>query len=196
MSLKAGRVGVNPADVDPVDGHIKSDATSGYTKQEADAKFETQTHAASTYETKSDATTALAEKQPKTLQLPIETLYGTKLTVEDSLQAINTATVDDSFNVTYEEGVTAYSAQHEEFTVIGKLKNINVLIKGAAGNANEWIDLFTVPTGYRAKIDNVYGCAVCERSIGDCEIIQGKCRVRFGISVTATNYIRITATYV
>ena len=42
MSLKAGRVGVNPNQVDPVDGSIKSSATEGYTKQEADAKFSTK----------------------------------------------------------------------------------------------------------------------------------------------------------
>ena len=38
MSLKAGRVGVNPSDVDPINGHIN---TSAYTKTEADAKFAT-----------------------------------------------------------------------------------------------------------------------------------------------------------
>lgn len=42
MALKAGRVGVNPADVDPVDGHISPSSMEGYTKQEADAKFSTK----------------------------------------------------------------------------------------------------------------------------------------------------------
>lgn len=42
MSLKAGRVGVNPADVDPIDGHISPSATDAYTKQEADDKFQTK----------------------------------------------------------------------------------------------------------------------------------------------------------
>lgn len=55
MSIKAGRVGVNPSQVDPVDGTIKQSAQTGYTKQEADAKFETKTNAASTYETKEHA---------------------------------------------------------------------------------------------------------------------------------------------
>lgn len=41
MSLKAGRVGVAPDQVDEF-GKIKSEATSGYTKQEADAKFSTK----------------------------------------------------------------------------------------------------------------------------------------------------------
>lgn len=90
MSLKAGRVGVNPSQVDPVDGSILSDATSGYTKQEADAKFLTQTDAANTYESKSDASIARAALQPKTLAVPISMLDGTKLTVENALQGLNT----------------------------------------------------------------------------------------------------------
>lgn len=90
MSLKAGRVGVNPSQVDPVDGSILSSSTSGYTKQEADAKFLTQSDAASTYESKSDANTAYAALQPKTLAVPISMLGGTKLTVENALQGLNT----------------------------------------------------------------------------------------------------------
>ncbi len=78
MALKAGRVGVAPDQVDEF-GRIKSEATSGYTKQEADAKFET----------KSDAVAALAEKQPILLSVPIELLSGSVLTVEDALQGLN-----------------------------------------------------------------------------------------------------------
>lgn len=85
MSLKAGRVGVAPDQVDEF-GMIKSEATSGYTKQEADAKFETQTA----------ATEALALKQPITLSVPIEMLSGTKLTVESALQALNTDKVNNT----------------------------------------------------------------------------------------------------
>lgn len=50
MSMKAGRVGVNPSQVDPIDGSIQT----GYTKQEADAKFETISNASETYEPKAD----------------------------------------------------------------------------------------------------------------------------------------------
>ena len=89
MSIKAGRVGVNPSQVDPVDGSLKSSATSGYTKQETDAKFLTQADAASTYESKSDASTAHNALQPKTLAVPIEMLSGTKLSVETALQGLN-----------------------------------------------------------------------------------------------------------
>lgn len=88
MALKAGRVGVAPDQVDDF-GKINSEATSGYTKQEADAKFETQTHAASTYETKSDATTAIGAKQNIQLQAPVHLLDGSALTVESALQGLN-----------------------------------------------------------------------------------------------------------
>lgn len=40
MSIKAGRVGVNPVDVDVINGRIKGN-TSAYTKDEVDAKFAT-----------------------------------------------------------------------------------------------------------------------------------------------------------
>ena len=39
MSIKAGRVGVNPADVNPVNGKIDPSAVDVYTKEEADAKL-------------------------------------------------------------------------------------------------------------------------------------------------------------
>ena len=80
MSIKAGRVGVAPDQVDEF-GTIHSEAIEGYTKQEADAKFETQNHATSTF-------------QPKTLSVPIEMLSGTKLTVETALQGLNVEKVN------------------------------------------------------------------------------------------------------
>lgn len=43
MALKSGRVGVNPSEVDS-NGRIKSSGSGGYTKQQADAKFETKAH--------------------------------------------------------------------------------------------------------------------------------------------------------
>ena len=87
MALKAGRVGVSPDQVDEF-GKISSDATGAYTKQEADAKFETQLHASSTYETKTEASSALAEKQSINLSVPIELLSGSVLTVESALQGL------------------------------------------------------------------------------------------------------------
>lgn len=79
MALKPGRVGVAPSQVD-LFGNIIGGGSGGdsYTKAEADAKFETQTHAANTYETK----TAVAQLQPKTLAVPIHMLNGSVLTVE------------------------------------------------------------------------------------------------------------------
>lgn len=68
MALKAGREGLNPKFVDPVDGSLIMSEAGGYTKDEADAKFETKTDA--------------ADLQPKTLAVPIHMLNGTVLTVE------------------------------------------------------------------------------------------------------------------
>lgn len=84
MSLKAGRVGVNPADVDPISGRISPEATDSYTKAQADDKFLSKSDASSTYETKS----AAADLQPKTLAVPIELLSGSKFTVESALQGL------------------------------------------------------------------------------------------------------------
>lgn len=98
MALKAGRVGVHPSQVD-LFGMVKGGGSGdSYTKAEADAKFETQTHAASTYESKATAEATYETKtnaaatyetkldaallQPKTLALPIHLLHGTVLSVE------------------------------------------------------------------------------------------------------------------
>ena len=63
MSLKAGRVGVAPDQVD-LFGKIIGGGSGGdaYTKAESDAKFETITNAASTYETKANAASTYETK--------------------------------------------------------------------------------------------------------------------------------------
>ena len=89
MAQKAGRVGVDPSQVDLFGKIVGGGGTSdAYTKAEADDKFlaktdasntyETQAHASSTYETKTDA----ADLQPKNLAVPIHMLSGSILTVE------------------------------------------------------------------------------------------------------------------
>lgn len=96
MSLKAGRVGVAPDQVD-LFGNIIGGGSGGdaYTKAESDAKFETITNAASTYETKSHAAStyvteaAVSGLQPQTLAVPISMLTGSKLTVENALNGLN-----------------------------------------------------------------------------------------------------------
>lgn len=95
MSLKAGRVGVNPVDVDPISGHISPSSVDAYTKAQADDKFLSKTDASSTYESKSDASTAHNQLQPKTLVVPISMLEGSQLvpktTVEAVIQTMNNA---------------------------------------------------------------------------------------------------------
>ena len=76
MALKAGRVGVAKDQVDEF-GKITGGSTpeNVYTKTQCDNKFETKTHANNTY-------------QPKTIEVPLELLGGSQLTVETSLHAI------------------------------------------------------------------------------------------------------------
>ena len=65
MSLQAGRVGVDPSQVDLFGKIIGGGSGDAYTKEEADAKFLSQTDAASTYESKSEASTAHAALEAK-----------------------------------------------------------------------------------------------------------------------------------
>lgn len=85
MSLRSGRVGVNPEDVNPINGKIQVEAPDNvYTKTQADNKFETKTHAGNTYLTKTEAEAL----QPINLAVPIPLLNGSALTVETGLQGI------------------------------------------------------------------------------------------------------------
>ena len=88
MSLKAGRVGVNPADVDPVSGNINPSSVDSYTKSQADDKFLSKSDAASTYESKSDASTAHNQLQPKTLIVPISMLQGSQLVPKTTVESV------------------------------------------------------------------------------------------------------------
>ena len=76
MALKAGRVGVAKDQVDEF-GNITGGSTpeNVYTKQQCDNKFETKTHANNTF-------------QQKNIEVPLELLGGSQLTVETSLHAL------------------------------------------------------------------------------------------------------------
>lgn len=145
MALKAGRVGVSPDQVDEF-GKISSDATGAYTKQEADAKFETQSHASSTYETKTEA----AALQPKTLAVPISMLDGSKLTVESALQGLNTEKISkniESVSMTFLDTENEYFSGENSCMAIllnGHLVITLVLtiIKSTSG---DYIDVFDIP---------------------------------------------------
>lgn len=76
MALPAGRVGVAKDQVDEFGNIIGGETPENvYTKTQCDNKFETKTHASNTY-------------QPKTIEVPLELLGGTQLTVETSLHAV------------------------------------------------------------------------------------------------------------
>lgn len=141
MSLKAGRVGVNPNDVDPVSGHISPDATDSYTKAQADDKFLSKSDASSTYESKSEASTAHNLLQPKTLAVPISMLDGTKLTVETALQGLNNdkenvaAWVDVKNSLQALKG--AFDASMKYAYKYGKILILQVKLAGVTADAYE-----------------------------------------------------------
>lgn len=142
MALKAGRVGVAPDQVDDF-GKVKSDATSGYTKQEADAKFETQTAAA----------IALAEKQSIQLSVPIELLSGSALTVEDALNGLNNEITD--INILKESAVTdivsGAVAQENHLYKYGKVVELSVTITGITATAFSTV-IGMIPEEFRPKV--------------------------------------------
>ena len=119
MALKAGRVGVNNSQVD-IFGNIIAEASGGYTKAEADAKFlnkvdaaseyltqtgasstyETQTHASATYETQAHASATY------------ETQAGASATYETQAHASATYETQTNAASTYEtksDASTAYT---------------------------------------------------------------------------------------
>lgn len=177
MSLKAGRVGVNPADVDPIDGHISPSATGAYTKQEADAKFETQTHASETYETKTDA----AALQPKTLAVPISMLQGSllvpKTTVEDVIQTMNNAMTNRELTekVTVKTGTITSDFTIQDFTTLHKIGNVvyaSIALSGVTKDAFTNA-LFNVPEGFRPKAQYVpLPMIVGNTEVGRCTVIS------------------------
>lgn len=130
MAIKAGRVGVNPADVDPVNGHISPESVDSYTKAQADAKFETQTNASTEY----------AKLQPKTLAVPISMLQGSllvpKTTVEDVIQTMDNA-------MTNAELTNALTVTNDASQITGSGVTINDCVKAKAGNIRVYAIRFT-----------------------------------------------------
>ena len=150
MSLKAGRVGVHPADVDPVNGHITPSSVDGYTKVQADDKFLSKSDASSTYETKSDA----AALQPKTLAVPIHMLSGSKLTVESALGEL----AGDSTTFTSVGTVNTNSYLKK----IGSLVILNAIINGVTVSLYD--PIAEIPAGYRPVKDTAVVATVDDAS--------------------------------
>lgn len=146
MSLKAGRVGVNPTDVDPVSGHVNPAAVDSYTKSQADDKFLAKSDASSTYETKSDA----AALQPITLAVPITMLSGTKLTVETALNGLQTDKVDLTY---YEDTVGSIpegaTVSTNHIVKQGYIKSLFFELSGVTCDA--WTNIGVIPAGYRPR---------------------------------------------
>ena len=121
MALKAGRVGLNKDLVDEF-GYLKEDAPSGeyYTKTQADNKFETKTHVNNNF-------------QKKTLEVPIELLSGSALTVESALQGLN----EEKQNMTLEVPIELLSGS--ALTVESALHGLNE-DKLNVTDARQWVD--------------------------------------------------------
>lgn len=173
MALKAGRVGVAPDQVDEF-GKINSEATEGYTKQEADTKFETQSHAASTYETQSHAASTYETKsdaaalQPIQLSVPIEMLSGTALTVENALQGLAGDKVDDTLasSACTDFSETITDVNENIIKKFGKVVNLMLNISGVTCEAGTV--LAVLPEGYRPitaiviTVRNTQGVMFCD----------------------------------
>ena len=141
MSLKAGRVGVNPADVDPIDGHISPESVDSYTKAQADAKFETQE--------------AAALLQPKTLIVPISMLQGSllvpKTTVEDVIQTMDNAMTNAEMSdlLTVKEYTDKLASRNANIATVqvakikktANINELNVSITIGASNISAWTNL-------------------------------------------------------
>lgn len=111
MSLQAGRVGVNPSQVDLFGNIIGGGSGDAYTKEEADAKFLSQTDAASTYESKSEASTAHAALEAKLDE------WSPEVTVASDYSA-SFLNIDDTEN-------NGYILMCERENVISKISAIN-----------------------------------------------------------------------
>lgn len=163
MSLKAGRVGVHPADVDPVNGHLSPSAVDSYTKVQADDKFLSKLDATSTYETKSDA----AALQPKTLSVPIDMLTGSKLTVESALNnfSVSSSAVTDLISGAEFQDNVNYLVKFGGIVFI--------CVKLTKVTATQWATIFKIPEGYRpaqeCKISG-YNMSVVIKTNGDVSV--------------------------
>ena len=163
MAQRAGRVGVNPVDVDPVTGHVNVEVPGNvYTKTQVDNKFLTKTKAASDYQAKAlsvpielldgSALTVEAalqglnsQKQDKQLVVPIQLLNGSVLTVEAALQALanNTKQGTVTSNYTLASG---YNKVFRNNNIVSSLIRINNVTGGVT--AYDTV-LATIPEGFR-----------------------------------------------
>lgn len=188
MAQRAGRVGVNPADVDPVTGHVNVEVPGNvYTKTQVDNKFLTKTKAASDYQTKE-------------LSIPIQLLDGSALTVEEALAGINTdykTVVDISSQATFVEqshyevtGFKAYKVGSIIF-IYGIIKSLDITNNPAGTPFN---DIISGLPGAK------YGDYMCLFDRGDGGVTKpvqfkvdttGKVQVRGGTASANTIYFNL-----
>ena len=164
MSIKAGRVGVAPDQVDLFGNIIGGGGSGGdaYTKAESDAKFETITNAASTYETKANAastyeTKANAASTYETKANAADT-YETKANAADTYET--KANAADTYETkthaadTYVTSSAVAGLQSETLdTPISMLSGNKTTVESALQGLNESnASLITLTTGNASKI--------------------------------------------
>lgn len=183
MALGAGRKGLASELVDEF-GYLKGEMPTGeyYTKSQTDNKFETKTHAGNTY-------------QKKTLELPLETLMGSKLTVEDSLDALNEIqktrqpktlevpiemlsgsklTVESALQglndvvkiIDGSDNITSDYSINTSRTILKKVGNVVYLdLRIEDVTASAWSTLAIIPEGFRPSIDINFASPVGKQSV-------------------------------
>lgn len=151
MSLRSGRVGVNPEDVNPINGKINVEVPDNvYTKTQADNKFETKTHAGNTYLTKTEAEAL----QPINLAVPVPLLNGSALTVENALQGLSDACVDVAESACTDIISGASVAENRNYLFKnGKIVQLLLQLTDVTVTT-AWTDIVCkIPEGYRPKVE-------------------------------------------
>lgn len=173
MSLKAGRVGVHPGDVDLITGHISPVSVNVYTKAQADAKFETKVNANEKF-TYADNRMLGAKNLLKNTAIT-ETINGITFTVnvDGSVTANGTASSNAALDIGSLTGA--------------KLKEIgNVILTGGLSE-NVYMGFRNSDWSYLVR-DNGDGLFIDVSQLNNATTYYVSLSVKNGTSVNATSY--------
>lgn len=106
--------------------------------------------------------------------------------------------IDDASKITFAEGVASYGASYFSFDNVGNLNVISGLINGVVANADTWVTIGSIASGFRPK-RTYFGFAgiVSTSEVVELQIYSdGNIAFRRnGGPIVATNNIRIFAVY-
>ena len=106
--------------------------------------------------------------------------------------------IDDATKITFAEGVASYGASYFSFDNVGNLNVISGLINGVVANADTWVTIGSIASGFRPK-RTYFGFAgiVSTSEVVELQIYSdGNISLRRnGGAIVATNNIRIFAVY-